>query len=224
MSAFIQTAKGDVFGPSGAVDGNIALFNGTSGKTIKDGRVPPVGVIVGTTDTQTLTNKTIDSPTILRATAPYRPSGLLVSNTQLTTLSSAGTTIIWDYTIPAGMISKDGDMLRVYFHNVCGGTGAVTRGARLLFGGNVGYDLTSSSTAVQNFFNTVMIGRMSSTQLRFSAMRGTDSNAVALDNVILSSMDFTVSILARLYIYVTTVTSGTYATHYMSSLEFMPAP
>jgi hypothetical protein len=57
---------GDVAGPASSTDGNIAAFTGTSGKIIKDsGKVLPSGTIVGTSDTQTLTGKTLTDPAII---------------------------------------------------------------------------------------------------------------------------------------------------------------
>ena len=57
-------ANGDVVGPASAVSGNIAAFDGTTGKLLLDsGKAYPTGVIVGTTDSQTLTNKTIENGT-----------------------------------------------------------------------------------------------------------------------------------------------------------------
>jgi len=79
------TGAGDVIGPSSAINNNFAAFDGTTGKLIKDSgssssSFEPAGAVsthasststhgvsgnlVGTTDTQTLTNKTLTSPKI----------------------------------------------------------------------------------------------------------------------------------------------------------------
>lgn len=53
---------GAVTGPASSTSGNIATFNGTGGTVIQDGgKTLPSGSIVGTSDTQTLIGKTIDT-------------------------------------------------------------------------------------------------------------------------------------------------------------------
>lgn len=54
---------GDVTGPASATSGNIPTFSGTTGKIIQDGgKALPSGSVVGTSDTQTLTAKTLTTP------------------------------------------------------------------------------------------------------------------------------------------------------------------
>lgn len=54
------TGSGNVIGPGASVIGNIATFSNTTGTAIQDsGKALPAGTIVGTSDSQTLTNKTI---------------------------------------------------------------------------------------------------------------------------------------------------------------------
>jgi hypothetical protein len=61
---------GAMIGPASAADSRIVLFDGTTGKLTKDsGKVVPTGTIVGTSDAQALTNKTLTSPDINGGTA-----------------------------------------------------------------------------------------------------------------------------------------------------------
>jgi Protein of unknown function (DUF2793) len=58
---WIEETEADVTGPGSAVDGNFAMFDGSTGQLLADsGKFVPIGDVVGTTDTQILTNKVID--------------------------------------------------------------------------------------------------------------------------------------------------------------------
>ena len=60
-TAWDEEAIGDVSGPGSAVDGNVPLFDGSTGDILRDsGKQLPSGVVVGDVDTQMLFNKTID--------------------------------------------------------------------------------------------------------------------------------------------------------------------
>jgi len=77
---------GDVSGPASSVANNIVLFDGTSGKLIKDGgKSLPSGSVVGTTDTQTLSSKRVNP----RAVSAGSTSGNLTPDGDATDVFNA---------------------------------------------------------------------------------------------------------------------------------------
>lgn len=70
-----------VVGPASATNSNLAAFDGTTGKLIKDsGKAYPSGTIVGTSDSQSLTGKTYNGLTVTTSTGTLTvPNGVTVT-------------------------------------------------------------------------------------------------------------------------------------------------
>jgi hypothetical protein len=211
--------SGDVTGPAGAVPGELATYANSTGKLI--GRLaPPVGTIVGTTDTQTLSAKTLTDPINTVAGLSFRPSGVLLSNANQVIASGTTENIIWTLTLPAGMLSRDGDSIRV---TVCFNISAVsaTKTLRIRFGSELAYELSSAGTTAAVFMVSTIISRTSATVQRAVTMR-TGDNAAGwaehnqLAQNLAGAVDVKVGIVQNV--------AGGNAIHKTSMVEFLPVP
>lgn len=104
--------SGDVVGPASAADGAVALFDGITGKLLKAGgtalaswatKTAPTGDPVGTTDTQTLSGKTIVGLKEARVAMAANNIDLALGNVFTKTISGASTLTVSN--VPAAGVS-----------------------------------------------------------------------------------------------------------------------
>lgn len=139
---------GDVSGPSSATDNNIVSFNGITGKLVKDsGRAIPSGSFVGTTDIQTVSNKTFDSTNIW--------NGIDIAITEGGTGASTAQAAINNLTNVVA--ATTGHVLTKVGSNatwaVASGGGASGNLLSVLDYGAIGDGVTNDTTAIQNCIN-----------------------------------------------------------------------
>jgi hypothetical protein len=154
---------GDVSGPGSSTDNNIATFDGATGKIIQDGgKGLPSGTIVGTSDTQTLTNKTLTSPKV--GTSVNDTNGAELIKVTATSSAVNEVTLANAATGNNPALSATGDDTNVGIDVTPKGTGEVNVTASFLTGifsdkvsalGNTGSAKTLDASTAQVFTATL---------------------------------------------------------------------
>ena len=137
------SGSGDVTGPSVAVDGDVAVFNGTTGKIIKVGATTGTGNMVRATSPVLLTPNigTPSAGTLTNCTFPVRiqDTGITCSAARVLGRSTAGTGSVEQLTLGAGLSLTAGvlDAVGTGSGNVVG-PGSASDGNFVLFDGTTG--------------------------------------------------------------------------------------
>jgi hypothetical protein len=116
-------------GAASSTSGNLSAFSGTTGKLLSDsGKAPPSGVIVGTTDAQTMSNKTETSPIINTPTI----SGGTINNAVIggtTRAAISATTGNFNSTLTTNVTGTAANCLQANTSGVVSGIGAACAGS-----------------------------------------------------------------------------------------------
>jgi hypothetical protein len=226
-------------GPASAVDGQVALYNGTTGKLLKASALTglskltsgvqsavaaPTGVVVGDTDTQTLTNKTLTTPVVNDSGVTYRPTGLLFSTAITFSWATVGETAAWTYNIPAGLWSTDGDTIKIISNFFQTGTTGAAKGYRIKIDSTLIWEFTSSPTANQTFWINFQMVRGGAALVRYTAARIGDNLTSVADFGSFTTIDTATAHTIGVYVNLGSVAGGNSTGTRETYMEFWPAP
>ena len=226
-----------VTGPASATDGQMALFSGTTGKllraalntglvTVSSGVAStvaaPVGAVVGTSDAQSLSGKTMVDQVCSYQGLTYRPSGVILINATQTANPGATEQSFLTFTLPAGFMARDGDTVRVS-SAFAGVNDTTSKSVTVRFGGEIVFTHTSVSNNV--LWSTICtITRVSVSSQRYTShFNYEDTVSVFLGRC--STAPGTVNLAGTVLIAINGAgTAASKIFHNRTMIEFLPAP